>query len=321
MSEDDITDISSVSHSFVKAAMQNLRQGEIFTPFGEQPTLIMPGFEGGAQWGGAAYDPKSGMLYVNANEIPHTLTMIKMDNSENLSLLQQGRNAYARLCSSCHGMDLKGGTHMGYSPPLLGLGYRMTKSVLADLIRDGRGRMEAMPWLLEYRPELFEAIAAFLLDTTNKVDLETLANPKEFIYTHTGHNQFKDHQGYPAIKPPWGTLNAIDLNEGTIKWKVPLGEIKELTERGIAPTGTKNYGGPLLTASGLLFIAASADEKIRAFDQDSGQILWEADLPASGFASTSTYAVNGKQYVAIACGGGKDERPTSDAYVTFALPD
>ena len=236
-----------------------------------------------------------------------------------MSPFKQGRNIYARFCSSCHGMDRKGGTHMGYAPPLLGLGQRMTKLGLETIVRDGRGRMEGMPWLM--RRGRSEALATFLLDTDTDVDQEEIENPEEFIYNDMGHRKFVDQEGYPAIKPPWGTLNAIDLNEGTIKWKVTLGEVEELTKRGIPQTGTENWGGPIVTATGLLFIGASADEKIRAFDQDTGEVLWEADLPASGFATPSTYSVNGKQYVVIACGGGKVERPTSDIYAAFALPD
>jgi quinoprotein glucose dehydrogenase len=320
MTQDDITDISPQATAQVALQMKNMRYGEDFIPFGQQTTVIMPGFEGGAEWGGAAYDPQSGTLFINANEIPYTLAMIKLDDSQEMTPFKKGRNEYARRCSSCHAMDRMGGTHMGYTPPLLGLGGRMSEQELATIIREGRGRMEASPWLFR-RPGRFESLATFLLDTSTAVNQDEIDNPEEFIYNHTSKSLFSDSQGYPAIKPPWGTLSAIDLNEGVIRWQVPLGEIEELTKRGIAPTGTKNFGGPAVTASGLLFIAASADEKIRAFDQDTGQILWEADLPASGFATPSIYAVNGKQYVVIACGGGKVERPSSDVYAAFALPD
>jgi quinoprotein glucose dehydrogenase len=321
MGKDDITDISPEATAQVSLLMEGINNGGMFTPLSEQPTLVMPGMEGGGEWGGAAYNPQSGMLYVNANEIPFTVALIKMDDSENMTPFQEGRNVYARMCSSCHGMDRKGSTHMGYSPPLLGLGERMTKMGLETIIIDGRGRMEGFPWMKEYRPQWIDQLAAFLLDTSAEIDQDAIDNPEKFIYTHTGHNELKDAEGYPAIKPPWGTLNAIDLNKGTIKWKVPLGEIEALTQKGIPPTGTKNYGGPVATASGLLFIAASADEKIRAFDQDTGEILWEATLPASGFSSPSVYAVDGKQFLVVACGGGKEDRPTSDVYAAFALPD
>lgn len=321
MSENDITNISETAAAIVAEQMKGYRNEGIYMPLGEQTTLIMPGVIGGAEWGGAAYNPNNGMLYVNANEIPYILTMIKLDDSENMTPFREGRNVFARMCASCHGMDRKGSTHMGFTPPLLGLGERMTPKGLEIMILEGRGRMEGFPWMKEYRPEWIEQLQAFLLSDDPELTQEQIANPEKFIYTHMGHKQFVDPEGYPAIKPPWGTLNAIDLNQGTIKWKVPLGEIAELTARGIAQTGTENYGGPVVTAGGVVFIAATSDEKFRAFDQDTGELLWEITLPASGFATPSVYSVNGKQYIAIACGGGKVDRPTSDIYAAFALPD
>jgi quinoprotein glucose dehydrogenase len=140
-------------------------------------------------------------------------------------------------------------------------------------------------------------------------------------YLSTGYHRFFDDNGYPALTPPWGTLNAIDLNEGKILWTVPLGELKELTAKGIPPTGTENYGGPLITASGVLFIAASKDEKFRAFDMKTGKILWEYQLPAGGYATPTTYVLNGKQYVVIAAGGGKMGTKSGNKYLAFALPE
>jgi quinoprotein glucose dehydrogenase len=139
-------------------------------------------------------------------------------------------------------------------------------------------------------------------------------------YTMTGYNRWLDTNGYPAVKPPWGTLNAIDLNTGEYKWRVPLGEFPELTARGVAPTGTENYGGPVVTAGGLVFIAASKDEMIRAFDRESGKVLWQARLPAGGYATPATCEVEGRQFLVIACGGGKMGTKSGDAYVAFALP-
>ena len=140
-------------------------------------------------------------------------------------------------------------------------------------------------------------------------------------YGHTGYNRFLDQDGYPAIKPPWGTLNAINLNTGEIEWTVPFGELPELTERGIPQTGTENYGGPVVTAGGLVFIGATKDEKFRAIDTENGETLWETQLPAGGYATPATYEVDGRQFVVIAAGGGKMGTKSGDAYVAFALPD
>ena len=125
----------------------------------------------------------------------------------------------------------------------------------------------------------------------------------------------------PAVKPPWGTLNAINLNTGQIVWQVPLGEFAELKQKGIPPTGTENYGGPVVTAGGLVFIAATKDAKLRAFNKRTGKLLWQTELPASGFATPDMYTLNGRQFIVIACGGGKLGTHSGDSYVAYALPD
>ena len=136
-----------------------------------------------------------------------------------------------------------------------------------------------------------------------------------------GYERWRDAEGYPAIKPPWGTLSAIDLNTGEYRWKIPLGESRELTAKGIPPTGAPNLGGSMVTAGGLVFIASTQDEKFRAFDKATGKILWETKLPAGGYASPSTYMVNGKQYIVTAAGGGgKMLTKSGDYYISFSLP-
>ena len=145
------------------------------------------------------------------------------------------------------------------------------------------------------------------------------ANERLSKYRHTGYNRFYDPEGYPAIKPPWGTLSAINLNEGTLAWQVPLGEYEELTKRGISKTGLANYGGPVVTAGGLIFIASTVDEYFRAFDKDTGEELWKYKLPAAGYATPSIYEIKGKQYVVIACGGGKAGTKSGDRYLAFSL--
>ena len=141
-----------------------------------------------------------------------------------------------------------------------------------------------------------------------------------YIERKIPYYDFLDDRGYPAVKPPWGTLNAIDLNTGKRRWQVTLGEYAELSKEGIPPTGTRNYGGPIVTAGGLVFVASTADEKIRAFDKKTGALLWDYQLPAAGYATPSTYQIGGKQYVVIVCSGGKLGTKAGDQYIAFALP-
>ena len=170
-----------------------------------------------------------------------------------------------------------------------------------------------------------KAIASYVLNLNEQLTEKFVAPVREedkyynIPYTSTGYNKFLTKDGYPAVAPPWGTLNAIDLNTGKTVWKDTLGEYPELIAKGIPPTGTENYGGPAVTAGGLLFIAATRDGKFRAFNKRTGKLLWQTDLPTAGFATPSIYEVNGKQYIVIACGGGKLRTKSGDAYVAFAL--
>jgi len=314
----DATNISPEANAFVIEQMHRMRLTTTFLPPSTQTSIVMPGYFGGAEWGGAGVNPETGIMFVNANELPCIQQLVKINNDNDLSPYQQGENVYARSCVACHGLDRKGGTHMGAAPSLIGLGERMSPADVENIIANGRGLMPPMPFV---RGDNLSALSTFLLNESDPAGPTAGATGgSEFIYTLTGYDRFNDADGYPAIEPPWGTLNAVDLNTGRIKWKVPLGEFAELTAKGIPPTGTENFGGPVVTAGGIVFIAASADERLRAFDQKTGEILWEGFLPASGFSTPSTYSVDGRQYVVIACGGGRVGRPTSDAYVAFALP-
>ncbi|HZH73587.1 MAG TPA: PQQ-binding-like beta-propeller repeat protein, partial [Mariniphaga sp.] len=166
-------------------------------------------------------------------------------------------------------------------------------------------------------------LMAYLYEDTNE-DIHTLgieSNVGTIPYTHTGYNRFTDPEGYPAVKPPWGTLSAINLDRGEIVWQVPLGELEELTKRGIPKTGTENYGGPVVTAGGVVFIGATKDEYFRAFDKTTGEELWRYKLPAGGYATPAVYEINNRQYVVIACGGGKMGTQSGNKYIAFAIPD
>ena len=218
----------------------------------------------------------------------------------------------------CHGTHLKGDDQNTY-PPLTNLKeIYPERSDLLEVIRNGKGFMPGYEHLADGE---MEALLDFLLGETQPGVPSWARAPEEIPYSHTGYNRFLDSEGYPAVKPPWGTLNAIDLNRGEIVWQVPLGEFQELTARGIPQTGTENYGGPLVTAGGLIFIGASKDEKFRAFDKSTGVVLWETSLPAGGYATPATYEANGRQFVVIAAGGGKMGTKSGDAYVAFALPE
>lgn len=312
--EEEVTNISPEATAYVTGKLKNLKFGYNFIPPSTEGTIILPGFDGGGEWGGAAYDASTGLLYVNANEMPWILTMVPT-NSGKLSL---GNAAYLTNCAMCHGPE-KNGDGTGAYPSLVNLGSRLQRADVAALITNGKGRMPAFKQLTS---EVKEQIIDYLFSTEKPEDFQNsgaTANVNVVPYTTTGYNRFFDEEGYPAIKPPWGTLSAINLNEGTIEWTVPLGEFTELTKRGIPQTGTENYGGPVVTAGGLVFIAASKDEHIRAFDKDTGEELWKYKLPVGGYATPAVYSVEGKQYVVIAAGGGKMGTPSGDYYIAFAL--
>ena len=226
--ETNVTDIGKANRESVLAQLQKIRTGAAFQPPSFKGTIAIPGLLGGANWSGASFDPTTGLLYVNSNNLPFVITLV----------------------------EAEAGKERRYGP-----------------------------------------------------------------YSHTGYLQVRDHEGYPGIKPPWGMLNAINLNTGEFAWRVPLGEYVELTARGVPQTGTENIGGTIVTAGGLVIIAATKDERIHAFDKQTGKLLWEHPLPAGGYATPSTYMVNGRQYIVIAAGGaGKMETTAGDTFVAFALP-
>ena len=314
----DVTDISDRARLYAKTQLMDMRSGEPFIPPAiTKDTIMYPGFDGGAGWGGAAYDPVSNLLYMNATELPWSFELVDITDATH----NPGKTIYLKYCAGCHGVDREG---MGKDfPSLQNVGEKLSYPIIAAIIRNGKGRMQGLPQLG------FENIL-LLLDYLNVTDVDTTGeNPNEspaeikldVPYRHTGYKKLLDPDGYPGIKPPWGTLTAIDLNLGAIVWQVPLGEYPELVKQGIRHTGTENYGGPVVTKGGLVFIASTMDEKFRAFNKITGEVVWNYQLSAGGFATPATYEVDGEQYIVIAAGGGKSGLKSGDEYIAFSLQD
>jgi quinoprotein glucose dehydrogenase len=307
----------------LKRELQGYRFGKMYIPPGRKTSIVLPGYGGGAEWGGPAYDPQTSILYVNANENACLMQMLDNDNSSasKETNLQAGQRLYKQNCMSCHGEERKG---MGTYPSIINIHSKYSAKDFQVLLNSGRRMMPAFKQLSE---EEKGAIASFVLEQKKEQAKNFIASEKSIDsnnvipYRLKGYTRFESPDGYPAITPPWGTITAINLNTGESVWKTPLGEYEEFKARGIPPTGTENYGGPVVTAGGLVFIAATRDGKFRAFNKRTGKILWEYKLPAPGFATPAIYKLNGKQYIVIACGGGKWGIKSSDAYVAFSLPD
>ncbi|MBA2353897.1 MAG: PQQ-binding-like beta-propeller repeat protein [Acidobacteria bacterium] len=301
----------------VLAKIAGARMGHKWHPPSEQGTVIFPGFDGGAEWGGQAFDPERGVFYVNSNDMAWITHMIAVDRSRETSQVAQGRRQYQINCAGCHGIDRQGDAQHIY-PSLQGVAQKLPRAAVHDLLVQGRG---VMPAFKQLTAEQRAQIVAYLFGDEPipgaRTPDEGLA---EIPYTFGGYTRLVDPDGYPGITPPWGQLTAIDVGNGTILWQVPLGDRPEARAADAPPTGTENYGGPAITAGGLLFIGATNDEKFRAFDLRSGKVLWETSLPAGGYATPATYVVDGRQYVVIAAGGGKMGTKSSDAYVAYALP-
>jgi len=311
-----INDVDSVSYDYLKKQFALLRTGGPYLPPGLKPGIVFPGYDGGAEWGGQSYDPDQGIFYINSNEMPWILTMVdltpekSMDNARNYA-----RGLFLRNCAICHGADMKGDAGKVY-PAIDQTKKKYSLTELRALLKEGRRLMPPFRYIDSLDKE---AILAYIRNEPIKMRNAATKYSPEVPYSMTGYNRFTDPNGLPAVKPPWGTLNAINLHTGEYQWTVPLGEIDSLTQKGIPVTGTENYGGPLNTKGGLIFIGASKDERFRAFDKKSGKELWRYQLPAGGYATPATYSVHGKQYVVIACGGGKMGTKSGDKYLAFAL--
>ncbi len=313
LTADIITNRTPEAHNAVLERFRKLRSAGQFIPGSRVGTIIFPGYDGGAEWGGSAFDPETGLLFVNSNEMAWILTMVE---SPHASGYVSGKELYTRECASCHGADLSGAPPE--FPSLRRIDNRYTASELMTLVVQGSGRM---PSFARLGSDGVKAVLDYVTKGEEKDVVAKRQSSMEMKYLSDGYKKFLDPDGYPAIQPPWGTLNAIDLNTGEYAWKIPLGEYPELAAKGMTNTGSENYGGPVVTAGGLIFIGATCyDKKFRAFDKGTGRLLWEATLPAAGNATPATYEVNGRQFVVIAAGGGKSRDPSGGSYVAFALP-
>jgi quinoprotein glucose dehydrogenase len=310
--EDLITRRTPEAHAAVRAEWLALRKAGEFDPPSLQGTILFPGMDGGGEWGGTAYDPRSGLLYVNANEMAWRVKLAERTMPDGAP--ETGKALYERHCASCHKADLSG------SPPefptLVGIAARRTLEEIADVVRNGGGRMPPFGVL---HGAARRAIVRYVVDGTSDTVRGDTPSPHDVRYTLDGDVRFTDPDGFPAITPPWGTLTAIDMNRAAIAWQVPLGEVPG---SGLKDSGSENYGGPVVTAGGLVFIGATNyDKQFRAFDAATGRVLWQATLPAAGNATPAVYEVNGRQFVVIAAGGGKWGAPSGGSYVAFALPE
>jgi quinoprotein glucose dehydrogenase len=332
LTEELLTTRTPAAHAWAVQQFRGFRSDGQYVPLGtDRPTVVFPGFDGGAEWGGAALDPRRAVLYVNANDVAWTGML-----SAGRSYRSLGEGVYDVWCAACHGPQRRGAPPA--MPALVGIGERLSAAQVEALIRTGRGRMPPVAWL---DAQSIAAVTRYVREGYD--DTATLApldpdspnrggNPATMApmflsvplerYRFNGYQKFLDPDGYPAVAPPWGTLSAIDMNTGEYLWRIPLGEYPELAAQGLQGTGSENYGGPILTASGLLFIGATIyDRKFRAFDGRSGALLWETEMPYAGTATPITYMTGGRQYVLICTSSARNPKaPQGSAYVAYGLP-
>nr|WP_299386938.1 PQQ-binding-like beta-propeller repeat protein [Allomuricauda sp.] len=283
-----------------------------FIPIDTTGVILYPGADGGAEWGGAALEPYNGVMYVNSNEMAWIVRMTEVSGNDG-DTSHAGMSLSKIHCARCHGGELQG---LGAIPNLQHLQEKFTPDSIASIIKNGKGAMPGMPNLTENE---IRGIANFLSGIEEETDHRVEETDIKVPYAVGGFGRFKDDRGFSVMNPPWGTLNAIDLNSGEYLWTVPLGHEETLNDPKHPVSGVENYGGPVITASGVLFIAATKDQKIRAFNMKTGEQLWEDDLPAGGYATPATYQIDGKQFLVIACGGGKMGTPSGDEYRAYAL--
>ncbi|MFM1941599.1 MAG: hypothetical protein RI897_581 [Verrucomicrobiota bacterium] len=318
--EAEVTDLDRVSREQVLSELRDIVVGGIFTPPGFSRMPVLPQFNGGCEWGGSAFDPETRTVVVNLSNEAEWISMVRAQPEESMPLYDLGQHIYRSVCSYCHGFEKP---VLQASPSLVDVAKRLKRAEILELMRTGRGQMPSFGSFSEVERR---ALVAFFFgeghsEVVSREEM-TLSWAGEIPFVATGHHDWRDAEGYPVNRRPWGELVAVGLDEGAVRWRVPLGTYPALEARGEAATGTFNIGGPVVTAGGLVFIGASMDERFHAYDKDTGELLWEHELPAGGYATPATYELHGRQYVVIAAGGGgKPGTKRGDGYVCFALPE
>jgi len=335
LTENEITNRTPEARAYVLNRYNNSNKGSKYFPPSLEGSLYY-GMGGGAEWGGNAVDP-NGILYLNANNMLWFIQMRKRESITNAKNMGIGEMIFTNNCASCHGTlenNIATTKVIEGAPNLSQVAKRMNKVQIEQVLEFGRGRMPSfghlsvkdremvIDYLIDHN-QLAKANQPVHTKTVSAAQSDQQKNMFPYMppFISYGINQFRDHENYPALKTPWGTLNAIDMNTGEYLWQVPLGEYPELARKGYGNTGTENHGGPVVTAGGLLFIAATYDQKLRAFETKTGKLVWEYQLPAGGFATPMTYMVEGKQFIVIAAGGVRYKLPSGGKYIAFSLPD
>ncbi|MDZ7607107.1 MAG: c-type cytochrome [Cyclobacteriaceae bacterium] len=319
---DDITDLNPEAREDVVKQIEGMTLGDIFLPPSFNGSIMLPQFNGGTDWGGAAFDPENNTLIVNCSNEAEWISMIKTVPPKNLTRFSFGQHLYRTICSTCHGYD---SPRNPGSPSLDSLKKIIIGRPIEDTYKVLQEGKNQMPKFTSLSDDEKYAVIAFLRNEGREIQLDisklNFSFSNQVPYVATGHNVMKDPDGFPINKRPWATLTAIDLNKANIKWQIPLGTYPELEARGLPPTGTFNMGGPIVTGGGLVFIGATMDERFHAYSKETGQLLWEFQMDAGGYATPATYEIDGKQFVIMAAGGGgKPETRAGNAYYCFSLP-